>query len=74
MARVEVIVAPVELDNPPANQFVSESMVSAAAHYGAVHAFGVGVGASPFPVTHARTFTGATWTIDVVGTFDLAPT
>ena len=73
-AWVEVMVAPVELDNPPANQFVSESAVSAAAHYGAVHAFGVGVGASPFPVTHARTFTGATWTIDVVGTFDLAPT
>jgi hypothetical protein len=52
---------------------VSELGVSAAAHYGAVHAFGVGI-ESPVPVTHARTFTGASWTSDVVGKFDLAHT
>ena len=57
----------------PAGGLVSEFGVSAAAHYGAVHAFGVGV-ESPVPVTHARTFTGASWTSDVVGKFDLAPT
>ncbi len=64
---------PVDLDNPPTGRLVSETGVSAAAHNDAVHAFGVGVG-PPFPVTHARTFTGASWTIDLVGKFDLAPT
>lgn len=58
---------------------VSETGVSAAAHNGAVHAFGVAPGfplGFPPPwspvVTHARTFTGASWTVHAVGSFDLA--
>jgi hypothetical protein len=58
-------------------RFTSETGVAASAHYGAVHAFGVGDGPSlgfpPGPVvTHARTFTGALWTVDAVGSFALA--
>jgi hypothetical protein len=56
----------------PAN-LTSELGISAAAHNGAVHAFGVGI-ESPVPVTHTRSFTGASWTSDVIGKFDLAPT
>jgi hypothetical protein len=58
--------------------FASATGVSAASHYHAVHAFGVtdgldlGLAAGP-AVTHARTFEGDSWTVDVVGSFDLAP-
>jgi hypothetical protein len=62
-----------------AGWLVSETGVSASAHNGAVHAFGVApsfpLGFPPPPspvVTHARTFTGVSWTIDTVGSFDLA--
>lgn len=57
--------------------FASETGVSAASHYGAVHAFGVvdgfnlGLSAGP-AVTQARTFKGDSWTVDTVGSFDLA--
>jgi hypothetical protein len=50
-------------------RLASETAVAAAEHNGAVHAFGV-VGNS---VSHARTFTGATWSIDAFGPLDLAP-
>jgi hypothetical protein len=56
-----------------AGGLASELGVSAAAHNGAVHAFGTGIH-SPVPVTHTRTFTGASWATDVVGEFDLAST
>jgi hypothetical protein len=58
---------------------VSETGLSASAHNGAVHAFGVAPGfplGFPPPwgpvVTHATTFTGASWHVDAVGSFDLA--
>jgi hypothetical protein len=57
----------------PAGGLASELGVSAAAHYGAVHAFGTGIKA-PVPVTHVRTFTGGSWDSNVVGEFDLAGT
>jgi hypothetical protein len=47
--------------------FESEVGLNASTHHGAAHAFGVVGGA----VTHGRTFTGATWYIDTVGTFNL---
>lgn len=50
------------------DEFVSESGVSASAHNGAVHAFGVLAGGL---VKHARTFTGAAWYIDTLGPLDL---
>jgi hypothetical protein len=51
------------------NEFVSETSIGAAEHYGGAHAFGV-VGSGT--VNHARTFTGATWYVDTVGSFNLA--
>jgi hypothetical protein len=51
-----------------AQPLTSSTGIAAAAHYGALHAFGVMPGGV---VTHARTFTGATWSVDDVGTFDL---
>jgi hypothetical protein len=50
-------------------EFISPTGVSAAEHNGAVHAFGSGTGGT---VNHARTFTGATWNVDTVGSFGLA--
>jgi len=52
----------------PIKPLKSAAGVSAAAHNGAVHAFGVvpGVG-----VTHARSFTGATWNVNEVGSFNI---
>jgi hypothetical protein len=49
-------------------QFSSATGVSAAEHHGAVHAFGIGPGGS---VNHTRTFTGATWRVDNLGSFGL---
>jgi hypothetical protein len=52
-----------------ASPLLSSTGIAAATHHGAVHAFGVLPGAE---VTHARTFTGASWYVDSVGTFSLA--
>lgn len=52
-----------------ASPLMSGTGIGAATHHGAVHAFGVLSGAE---VTHARTFTGASWYVDSVGTFSLA--
>jgi hypothetical protein len=49
-------------------QLISETGVSAAEHFGAVHAFGVVAGGG---VNHARTFTGAIWSVDALGPFNL---
>jgi hypothetical protein len=79
-AWVQVLDVPVDSDNPFSWGLVSETGVSAAAHNGAVHAFGVGPGSlGPPPgnipvVTHAMTFTGSSWIVDAVGSFDLADT
>jgi hypothetical protein len=48
--------------------FESEVGLNASTHHGAAHAFGVVTGGT---VTHGRTFTGATWYIDTVGTYNL---
>jgi hypothetical protein len=48
--------------------FQSEVGLNASTHLGAAHAFGLVTGGT---VTHARTFTGATWYIDTVGTYNL---
>jgi hypothetical protein len=54
----------------PANaEFISETGLNACEHNGAVHAFGVVSGGK---VNHARTFTGATWYADDLGSFNLA--
>jgi len=71
---VQVEAFPVDAD--PVS-FASATGVGAASHYHAVHAFGVtdgidlGLAAGPV-VTHAKTFEGDTWTVDTVGSFDLA--
>jgi hypothetical protein len=49
-------------------QFSSATSVSAAEHHGAVHGFGIGPDGS---VNHTRTFTGATWSVDNLGSFNL---
>ena len=59
----------VPVQDAAAGQFLSTTGVSAAEHNGAVHAFGVGTGGA---VNHARTFTGATWNVDSIGSFNLA--
>lgn len=51
----------------PIKSLKSTAGVSAVAHNGAVHAFGV---VPSVGVTHARSFTGATWDINEVGLFD----
>ena len=51
------------------NGLQSATGVSAAAHHGAVHEFGVLPGGV---VTHARTFTGGSWLVATVGTFGLS--
>ena len=51
------------------NGLQSAAGVSAAAHHGAVHAFGVMPGGV---VTHARTFTGGSWLVATAGTFGLS--
>ena len=51
------------------NGLQSAAGVSAAAHHGAVHAFGVTPGGV---VTHARTFTGSSWLVATAGTFGLS--
>jgi hypothetical protein len=58
----------VDVKDQSGSQLISEGGVSAAEHNGAVHAFGVGGGGG---VTHARTFAGASWTVDDLGPFDL---
>jgi len=77
-AWVMVEEIPLGSDNP-VNWLVSETGISASAHNGAVHAFGVAPGfplGFPAPwspvVTYAMTFTGASWAVDTVGSFDLA--
>lgn len=55
--------------NDAGNGLQSAAGVSAAAHHGAVHAFGVLPGGV---VTHARTFTGGSWLVATVGTFGLS--
>jgi hypothetical protein len=51
------------------NEFISETGLNVCEHNGAVHAFGV---VTDGKVSHARTFTGATWYIDTLGSFNLA--
>jgi hypothetical protein len=51
------------------DEFVSETGLSVCEHNGAVHAFGSVTGGK---VNRARTFTGATWYIDTLGSFNLA--
>lgn len=51
------------------DEFISETGLNVCEHNGAVHAFGVVAGGK---VNHARTFTGATWYIDTLGSFNLA--
>jgi hypothetical protein len=58
----------VSVSDPTNNLFNSEVGLNASTHHGAAHAFGVLTGGT---VTRARTFTGATWYIDTVGTFNL---
>jgi len=55
--------------NTAEGQLLSQTGVSAAAHHGALHTFGVVAGGI---VNHARTFTGATWNVDSLGPFNLA--
>jgi hypothetical protein len=59
----------VPVQDAAAGQFISTTGASAAEHNGAVHAFGVGAGGA---VNHTRTFTGATWNVDTIGSFSLA--
>jgi hypothetical protein len=58
-----------QVANPTDGPFKSDVAVSAATHNGAVHAFGV---VPAVGVTHARSFTGAAWSVDELGSFDLA--
>jgi hypothetical protein len=57
-----------EVWNQTDGPLLSQTSVSAAAHNGAFHVFGT---LQDGTVSHARTFTGATWSIDKVGKFDL---
>jgi hypothetical protein len=59
----------VAVKDPTNKEFIADTGLSAAEHYGAVHAFGV---VDSGTVNRARTFTGATWYIDTVGSFNLA--
>jgi hypothetical protein len=66
-----------EVTNFAGDSFGSATGMSAATHNGAVHAFGF---VPATGVTHARTFTGASWIVDIgvvwsvdaIGSFDLA--
>lgn len=51
------------------NVFNSNTGLNVCAHNGGAHAFGVATGGK---VNHARTFTGATWCIDTLDSFNLA--
>lgn len=51
------------------NSLQSLVSIAAAAHHGAVHGFGVLPGGQ---VTHARTFTGGSWSVAPVGSFGLS--
>lgn len=59
----------VAVADPDAGPFTAAGGVSAVEHNGAVHAFGTVDGGG---VTHANSLTGATWSLDSVGSFDLA--
>ena len=59
----------VPVQDATAANFISTTGLSAARHNGAVHAFGVGTGGA---VNHTRTFTGASWNVDAIGSFNLA--
>jgi len=56
----------VPVTDPVNGQFTSDTALSAVTHYGAVHAFGVGANGL---INHARTFTGAAWSVDTLGSF-----
>jgi hypothetical protein len=56
--------------NPTDGQLTSSTGVSAAVHKGALHL----LGAQDYRiVSHGRTFTGAAWSVDTVGEFELEP-
>jgi hypothetical protein len=59
----------VPVQDATAGNFISTTGLSAAEHNGAVHGFGVGTGGA---VNHTRTFTGASWNVDAIGSFNLA--
>lgn len=57
------VTQPLAADAEELGPFVSDTGVSACEHHGALHAFGVGA----FGVNHARTFTGASWSFELLG-------
>ena len=58
-----------EVADSAGNELLASGGVAAATHHGAVHAFGV---LPSGQITHARTFTGASWTVAPVGSFQLS--